>query len=39
MTKLILTATALSLVAGMTFAQVGAPGAHMTEQWDGNADG
>lgn len=39
MTRLILTTAALSLVAGMAFAQNGSPGAHMIEQWDGNADG
>lgn len=44
MTRLMLTTAALSvaalsLVSGMAFAQNGSPGAHMIDQWDGNADG
>lgn len=38
MKKLTLTVAALSLTAGMAFAQ-GNPGAHMMEQWDADGDG
>lgn len=39
MTSLFPKTVALTLVAGMAFAQQGSPGSHFIEQWDINGDG